>query len=358
MGEVFYGGRELESVIGIQECLSRQRARHGADVLVFDKTDPREIIYCRAYEIDTADLESAGMTLSYDGYGNLIVHLDGPVLESALRVVSLCRSGGVRLDTSSHLVLHEALLSAEDISEAEDWVVRCGGFTSKWLAEEGSHIRLNSERYSSLCRFDIAYGADHPYDEERATRTGGGVMLVTGVASRKAVPFSSGAMVDAEDVSFSGRPDVLDGVVTATFGENAAVRCRGIGVRDHLGGIPQDGVLAVVLLAERVACFEQSWDAQRSGNLRVIGGSGDFDRVEVEGHVLKSPARMKNPWTGESFWRAEILVGGYVGGMHLTVLTKDISTPGLEDVPISINRGSALVCEGELLVGGFTRGKL
>lgn len=359
MGEIFYGGRELESVKGLQECVSRQRARHGADVLVFDKTDPREIIHCRAYEIDTDDLKAAGMTLSYDGYGNLRVHLEEPVLESALRVVSLCRSDGERLDTSSYLVLHEALLGAEDISEAEDWVVRCGGYTSKWLAEEGSHIRLNSERYSSSSpHLDLSWGTDHPYDEERATRTGGGVLLVTGVASRKAVPFSSGGMVQAEDVIYSGRPDVLDGVVTATFGENVAVRCRGIGVRDRLGGTPQNGVLTVVLLAERVHCFEQSWDARRSGMLRVVGGSGDFDRVAVEGHVLKSPARMKNPWTGESFWRAEMTVGGYVGGMNLTVLTKDISTPGLEEVPRSINRGSALVCEGELLVGGFIGGAL
>lgn len=356
VGEIFYGGRELESVVGIQDYLSRCKSNYGADVLVFDKIDPRRLSSCRAYEVDTEDLKAGGVEFSYDGYGNLLVRVEEPVIESALRVVAMCRSNGVRLDTSSYNVLHSALLGAVDISDAEDWVVRCGGFSSEWLCEEGPHIRLVSERYSSFTsRIDFSWGTDHPYDEERGTRVGGGVVLVTGVASRKALPFSFGTRVEAEDVIYSPRADVLDGVVTATFGEVGAIRCRGCGVRDELGDLPQDGVLAVVLLAERVSYFEQSWEAHISGSLRNAGAAGDFDRVVVEGSVINNPARIKNPWTGESFWRAEISVGGRVGGMYLTVLTRDISTPGLEGVPRSINRGSALVCEGEFLVGDFMK---
>jgi hypothetical protein len=250
------------------------------------------------YTVEESVLTDAGFAVLYDEgwkHGTLCrVPLEEPVVDSALRVLSLCRKFNEPVDVS-HYKQAYSMSQSINFNPKDERLVNCIGFSSEWLA--GNVSRLRSESTTHKRAEDGEDPSDNQYSvdvvpiEASLLYGRGENVLPKGLASMLFGCVIS-TSIDTDDLSSTAKFRLLSGDVVEGYARQLPPDALGADIKMRCATIAASE--AYVFRTERPGDIELS-----------IKQSGPCE-VSITGK-LSNAKPFLNPWTGVPFWALNVL---------------------------------------------------
>ena len=314
------------------------------------------------YTVEESVLTDAGFTVMYDEgwrYGTRCrVPLEEPIIDTALRVISLCKKFNEPVDVSDYKLVYSVMFRPLTFNAKDERLVNCIGFSPEWLTENIDSVRSESIRYKwadddgdpTTNQYSVAVV---PSDVSLIYSRGENV-LPKGMASScfgRVVSTS----IDADDLSSTAKLRLISGDVIEGYARNLPLDAVGKNMVMTYTAIAASE--AHVFRAERYEDIELS-----------IKQSGPCE-VSITG-LLTDAKYYANPWTGRPFWVLNVVFHknrdpGFWNGHELTtgineryLMEQDIQvfTPSLQRLGAMIPRSRDLcTVTGVLCLGEYTK---
>ena len=314
------------------------------------------------YVVEESVLTDAGFTVLHDEdwkFGTRCrVPLEEPLVDTALRVISLCKKFNEPVDVSHYKLAHSLMFRPINFNAKDERLVNCVGFSPEWLAENGDSFRSESQR-----RW-WADDDDNPtYNQYSVDVEPSGVSLIysrgENVLPKGMASTCSGRVVStsihADDLSSTAKLHLISGDV----------------IEGYARSLPLDAVGANVVMTYTVVAASEAHvfrtesydDIERS-----IKQSGPCE-VSITG-LLSGATYYANPWTGRPFWVLNVVFHknrdpGFLTDNELTTgidkrylmeQSVQVFTPSLQRLGAMIPRNNDLcTVTGVLCLGEYTK---
>jgi hypothetical protein len=351
-----------DSLIGIEGILKRSQREHGQPALYFQPEawlrsfliqlhqswmdepfdEERDLVrdphHRYAYGVDEDTLMNAGFSIVHDEDGVLYrVLLEEPVIESALRVLSLCTKFSEPVDVSHYEVMHDLIFKEVGFRAKDERLVRCLGFSQAWLDE-------NSEHLLEECKEIWPGEQKHHYDTQYKTPVSHRVNLIVARGGSNALPQVEYSRSNIRVVSHN--QDVDDMCSTATVELTSSCVVEGYATRlADFDPSEWSGTVQMAVSAAEAHVFPSEPFAKVATKLEQSGPC----EVTLTGVVVEATC-VENPWTGGSFWSLLLKHGSNVPrDQYVQVLTPILNRYG------SVVPQSGHICQatGVLSMTGF-----
>lgn len=327
MAYLFYT-QKYDTLVGVESILKRTLTELGYPALLF-VTEPalREFLsrFHRAfmpepfdedrdlsidpprrypYVLSDVDLTAAGFSLELSEDEEVCrVRLEEPALDSALRVLALCRRSGDPVDVSHYKTMHELLSKEISFKAQDERLLRSVGFSSSWLSE---HADLLLDE----CEAMLFEEEKRPYDALYRVPVSNKISLMVGRGGTNALPNFRYSRCRVHLASVEPSFDDLCTTATVVLPSGALVegyapRATEIDVADKAGNME----------ASVAASEAHVFPADASAKVEMKMLRSGFCEVELTG-VVQEAECVVNPWTNESFWSLHLLMhkGDYIDG--------------------------------------------
>ena len=313
------------------------------------------------YTVEESVLTDAGFTVMYDEgwrYGTRCrVPLEEPIIDTALRVISLCKKFNEPVDVSHYKLAHSVMFRPINFNAKDERLVSCIGFSPEWLADNVDSIRSESRRYKwANDDGDPAnnqYSVDVTPSDVSLIYSRGENVLPKGMGSScfgRVVSTS----IYADDLSSTAKLRLISGDVIEGYARN----------------LPLDAVGAdMVMTYTAIAASEAHvFRAERYEDIELsIKQSGPCE-VSITG-LLSDATYYTNAWTGRPFWSLHVVIHknrdpGFWNGNELTIDINErylmeqtivVFTPSLQRLGAVIPRHNDLcTVTGVLCLGEYT----
>jgi hypothetical protein len=314
------------------------------------------------YNVEESVLTDAGFTVLHDEgwrWGTRCrVPLEEPLVDTALRVISLCKKFNEPVDVSHYKLAHSAMFRPINFNAKDERLVNCVGFSPEWLADNVDNIRAESQRHK-WANDD----SDPTYNQYSVNVAPSDVSLIysrgENVLPKGMASTCSGRVVStsihADDLSSTAKLHLISGDV----------------VEGYARSLPLDAVGAHVVMTYTVVAASEAHvfrtesyeDIERS-----IKQSGPCE-VSITG-LLSGATYYANPWTGRPFWVLNVVFHknrdpGFLTDNELTTgidkyylmeQSVQVFAPSLQRLGAMIPRNNDLcTVTGVLCLGEYTK---
>ena len=313
------------------------------------------------YVVEESVLTDAGFTVLHDEdwkFGTRCrVPLEEPLVDTALRVISLCKKFNEPVDVSHYKLAHSVMFRPINFNAKDERLVNCVGFSPEWLAENGDSFRSESQRRVVFDDDDDPtynqYSVDVEPREISLIYSRGENVLPQGMASScfgRVVSTS----IHADDLSSTAKLRLISGDVIEGYARNLP-----------LDAVDTDIVMSYTAIAASEA---HTFRAERHEDIEPsIKQSGPCE-VSITG-LLSNATYYTNPWTGKPFWSLRVVIHkdrdpGFWNGTQLTIdinesylmeQTVQVFTPSLQRLGATIPGYNDLcTVTGVLCLGEYT----
>ena len=320
--------------------------------------DPHPIF---PYNVEESALTDAGFTVLHDkdwGLGTRCrVILEEPIIDSALRVISLCKKFNEPVDVSDYKLVYSVMFRPLTFNAKDERLVNCIGFSPEWLTENGDSFRSESRRYTwgddDGDPANNQYSVDVTPSDVSLIYSRGENVLPKGMGSScfgRVVSTS----IYADDLSSTAKLRLISGDVIEGYARNLPLDAVGADMVMTYTAIAASE--AHVFRAERYEDIEPS-----------IKQSGPCE-VSITG-LLSDATYYTNAWTGRPFWSLHVVIHknrdpGFWNGNELTTGINErylmeqtivVFTPSLQRLGAVIPRHNDLcTVTGVLCLGEYT----
>ena len=313
------------------------------------------------YNVEESVLTDAGFTVLHDEdwkFGTRCrVPLEEPLVDTALRVISLCKKFNEPVDVSHYKLAHSVMFRPINFNAKDERLVNCVGFSPEWLAENGDSFRSESQRHKWANDDD-----DPTYNQYSVNVAPSDVSLIysrgENVLPKGMASTCSGRVVStsihADDLSSTAKLRLISGDVIEGYARNLP-----------LDAVDTDIVMSYTVIAASEA---HTFRAERHEDIEPsIKQSGPCE-VSITG-LLSDVTYYTNPWTGKPFWSLRVVIHkdrdpGFWNGTQLTIdinesylmeQTVQVFTPSLQRLGATIPGYNDLcTVTGVLCLGEYT----
>jgi hypothetical protein len=314
------------------------------------------------YVVEESVLTDAGFTVLHDEgwrWGTRCrVPLEEPIIDSALRVISLCKKFNEPVDVSHYKLAHSVMFRPINFNAKDERLVNCVGFSPEWLADNVDNIRAESQRHKWANDDD-----DPTYNQYSVNVAPSDVSLIysrgENVLPKGMASTCSGRVVStsihADDLSSTAKLRLISGDV----------------IEGYARSLPLDAVGADVVMTYTVVAASEAHIFRTESYLDVepsIKQSGPCE-VSITG-LLSGATYYANPWTGRPFWVLNVVFHknrdpGFLTDNELTTgidkrylmeQSVQVFTPSLQRLGAMIPRNNDLcTVTGVLCLGEYTK---
>ena len=313
------------------------------------------------YTVEESVLTDAGFTVMYDEgwrYGTRCrVPLEEPIIDTALRVISLCKKFNEPVDVSHYKLAHSVMFRPINFNAKDERLVSCMGFSPEWLADNVDSVRSESRRYkwanddgdptTNQYSVDVA-----PTDVSLIYSRGDNV-LPRGLASSCFGRIVS-TSINTDDLSSTAKLRLISGDVIEGYARN----------------LPLDAVGANMVMSYTTLAASEAhvFRAERYQDIELSIKQAGPCEVSITG-LLSGATYYTNPWTGKPFWSLRVTFHkdrdpGFWNGNELTIDIAErylmeqaihVFTPSLQRLGAMIPRYNDLcTVTGVLCLGEYT----